>query len=176
MRGCVLILLVFFGGPARSAFAASPDEGGTVVLPPILQATLFRKIFAYNRKLPPIPRILVVYANEFAPMAEELRKQMDKLDFRSETTNLADFSPRVKGVDVVYVLAAATPPVVRAFCLKEQIFSVSPIPSLAERGEVSVGIGLREDHKTEIIVHLGRSRQEGQELTMALLSLSRVVR
>jgi hypothetical protein len=77
---------------------------------------------------------------------------------------------------VVYVLANAVPFAVQQFCVREHAFSISPFPELAERGEISVAIGIKQDRTSEIVVHLNRAKQEGQELSMALLSLARVVR
>jgi hypothetical protein len=156
--------------------ALRPARAESEVLPSALQVALFRKIFGYNKALVPPLKILIVYANDFTAMAEEVQKNFERSAQASEKLSLAEFSRRTAGVTIVYVLANAVPSVVQQFCMREHVFSVSPFPALAERGEVSVAVGIKQDRMSEIVVHLNRAKQEGQELSMALLSLARVIR
>jgi hypothetical protein len=168
---CVLSIAV-----QTSILFCRPSNAETEMMPPALQVALFRKIFPFNNSLSAPFRILIVYATEFAAIADEVQSRFEKLGQPAETTSVANFSQRANGTGVVYVLARASPAAVQAFCVRERAFSVSPIPALAERGEVSVAVGLKEDRKSEIVVHLGRSKSEGQALPMSLLSLARVIR
>jgi len=176
MRVWVFISVFLLGLGAPAKLRASPSDTNAAMLPPLVQVALFHKIFAYDRKLPPRLRVLVVYTEEYATVAEEVAKNLTKLPMNVDKSHLSEFARRSSGANVVYLLTGKTPPSVMEFCQRNQVLSVSPIPALAERGEVSVAIGIREDRKSEIIVHLNRARQEGRELTMGLLALARVIR
>jgi hypothetical protein len=154
----------------------SASIAGNEALPPALQVALFTKIFPYNKSLPSSFKILIVYTSEFAALAEEVQKNFDKAAQAAELCPVAEFSRRSNRASLIYVIANAVPSSVQTFCAREHVFSVSPVAALAERGEVSVAVGLKQDHKSEIIVHLNRSKMEGQELLMPLLSLARVIR
>jgi hypothetical protein len=146
------------------------------MVPPALQVVLFKKIFAYNRSLRPPVKVLILYAEEFVSAAEEVRRMFEQSAEVTEMLPFREFPRRSSGATVAYLLAKSVPLAIREFCVREAVFSVSPIPSLAERGEVSVAIGIKEDHKPEIVVHLPRAKLEGQDLQMPLLSLARVIR
>jgi len=155
---------------------ASLSMAAEDAVPPALQVALFTKILPYNKSLPPSFRILIVYTSEFAASAEEVRKGFDKVAQPADLCPIDQVARRWNKASVVYIMASAVPPVLQALCIREHLFSVSPSAILAERGEVSVAVGLKQDRKAEIIVHLNRSKMEGQELLMPLLSLARVIR
>ncbi len=159
-----------------SVFLSWPSKAQEQTMPAALQVALFRKIFPYDNGLTPPFKILIVYAGDFAAMASEIQKRFEKLDQGSETTSVADFPRKSKGANVVYLLSSAPVAAVRAFCLQQHVLSVSPFPSLAEQGEVSIAVGVKQGGQPEIVVHLARSKSEGQDLQMPLLSLARVIR
>jgi hypothetical protein len=175
-RGRAAVRAVRCLGLAFLLLGTSPSVAANEAVPPALQVALFSKIFPYNKSLPPSFKILIVYTGEFAASAEEVRKGFDKAARTVELCPMAEYLRRSSKASVVYVMANAVPPAMQALCIREHIFSVSPLAALAERGEVSVAVGLKQDGKSEIIVHLNRSKMEGQELLMPLLSLARVIR
>ena len=166
---CVLTLMLIL-------CVSRPGRAESDTLPSALQVALFRKIFGYNKALVAPLKILILYANDFTTMAEEVQKTFNISAQASEKLPLAEFSRHAAGVTIVYVLANAVPSAVQQFCVREHVFSVSPFPALAERGEVSVAVGIKQDRTSEIVVHMNRAKQEGQEMSMALLSLARVIR
>jgi hypothetical protein len=157
-------------------FATTPSRAQAISMAPNVQVLLFKKIFAYNQGVNSSMKVLIVYAREFTGMASDVQKTFQKTNQTAELTSIGDFSQHASGSGVVYVIAPSVPAAVREFCAREHVFSVAPIPALAERGEVSVAIGTREDQKPEIVVNLARSKAEGQTLPMTLLSLARVIR
>jgi hypothetical protein len=170
--GCVLSGVAL----ALSVFLSWPSRAQDQTMPPALQVALFRKIFPYDNRLAPPFKILIVYVNDFAAMASEIQKRFEKLEQAAETASVADFSRKSKGANVVYVLSSTPVAAVKAFCLERHVLSVSPFPSLAEQGEVSIAVGVKQGGQPEIVVHLARSKSEGQDLQMPLLSLARVIR
>ncbi len=167
---CHVVALVFSLG------VPSPGTAGGDVVSPTLQVVLFAKIFAYNKSLVPPLKVVIVFAKEFSTMGEEVQRTFAKSGQPSVLVPIADFVRHPVPGSVIYVLANSVPSVVQELCSREHIFSVSPVSGLAERGEVSVAVGLNEDGKPEIVVHLRRAKLEGQDLLMQLLSLARVIR
>jgi hypothetical protein len=176
LRRLAMICAFAMVAQAPSLLLCWSSQAEIEMMPPALQVALFRKIFPYNNGLSAPFKVLIVYTSEFSALADEVQGRFVKLGQPCESASVADFSSRSNGVRVVYVIARAVPAVVQAFCVREHVFSVSPFPALAERGEVSVAVGLKEDRKSEIIVNLGRVKAEGQSLPMSLLSLARVIR
>jgi hypothetical protein len=167
---CFAVILAFVLCIAR------PGNAESDVVPAVLQVALFNRIFGYDKSLRPPFKMVILYAGEFVDMAGEVQKLFEKASQIVEMLPLREFSRHSSGVSVVYILAKSVPSAVQEFCVREAVLSVSPIPSLAERGEVSLAIGLKEDHKSEIVVHLPRAKLETQNLQMPLLSLARVIR
>jgi len=167
---CLVVLLAF-------AFCiAGPGNAEGDVVPSVLQVALFNRIFRYDNSLRRRLKVLILYTGEFVDMAGEVQKLFEKAAQIVEVLPLREFPQHSSGVSVVYILAQSVPSGVQEFCVREAALSVSPIPSLAERGEVSLAIGLKKDRKSEIVVHLPRAKSETQDLQMPLLSLARVIR
>jgi hypothetical protein len=155
---------------------ARPGNAESDMVPSVLQAALFNRIFRYDKSLRPPLKLLILYTREFVDMAGELQKLFEKTPQTAEILPIGEFSRHSSGVSVVYVLAKSVPSAVQEFCVREAVLSVSPIPSLAEGGEVSVAVGLKEDRKSEIVVHMPRVKSERQDIQMPLLSVARLIR
>jgi hypothetical protein len=155
---------------------ARPVRAESRIVPPALQVALFNKIFQYDTTLRPPFEVLILYAKEFVDMAGDVQAMFEKTGQATRILPVGDFEGRSSQAAVICVLARSLPSAVQDFCVRSHVFSVSPITSLAERGEVSVAIGLKEDRTAELVVHLPRSKSEGQNLQMALLALARVIR
>ena len=57
----------------------------------------------------------------------------------------------------------------------QSILSISGVPELAEKGEVSVALGIEND-KPKIIVNLERAKSEGHQLSADLLKLAKIIK
>jgi hypothetical protein len=154
-----------------------PGFARTEEVPPAdLQAVLLKKIFAYDKSMSESPKILVGYSKEYAKAAEELARALAQNGLNTSSAPVAEMIEKAAGSSAVVILAPAVPDPVRAFCTERGVLSVSSIARLAERGEVSVGIGLKADKKLEIVVHLERLKNEKHSFSSALLGLARVIR
>ncbi len=64
---------------------------------------------------------------------------------------------------------------VKSLCAQNGVLSISGVPSLAEEGNVSIGLGA-ESGKPRIIINLNRVKSENHELSAQLLESSKIVR
>ena len=175
MRGkrvCSAIFLVF-------ALCVSPTMGlmsDQYPVPLALQGIVLSKVFRYDTTLAETEIKVGLVFSESAPTElDELRDSFQAAGVKAFPVSFADLETRAEEVSVVYVFPSTDPEVVRDFCEKHGVLSVSGIPAMAEHGEVSVSLGL-VGGKPEIIVHLPRSRSEGHKLSAHLLRLARVIR
>lgn len=144
-------------------------------LPANVFATMLKKILAYDKAISGPARIAVAYAKEYTDQAQEFSRALEGNGMTPSLVPIADMPGR-QGLSAVLVLAPATPAALRAHCTRERMLSVSPLVALAERGEVSVALGVRADSKPEIVVNLRQLETEGHSFSAALLGLSRVIR
>jgi hypothetical protein len=144
-------------------------------LSPEAFATILKKILAYDKALSGSPRIDLAYEKDYPGQAQELAKALEKIGLSSSLVPLAELSSPQRA-PVVVVLAPAMPARVHDYLARERVLSVSFQVGQAERGEVSVALGLRPDGKPEIVVNLKQLQNEGHSFSSGLLGLSRVIR
>jgi len=142
-----------------------------------LQGALFKKILAYDRTLPADTKVqlLVVYSGEPSGEIGDIVWAFSEVGFASGTTRDVDLPSVIGRAAVVYFAPGVDAGQFESLLVENRVLSISGVPSKVERGEASIGVGLR-DHRPEIIVHLARAKAEGHELSSDLLRLSRVIR
>jgi hypothetical protein len=151
--------------------AASEQD---VPVPPELQAAIFQKVFSYDRSLPSgqDPKVLIAFAPASAPFKDRLLKAFEQVGIRASAVREEEVASHISAVEVLYVATDGTS--FKALCQKNAVLSITGFPSLVEKGEVSVGLGVVAD-KPKILVHLPQLRAEGHELSANLLQLARVI-
>jgi len=155
------------------ALPASAEEAMGV--PAKMQAAIFKKIFAYDKALPPAgASVAVLHGKEFSAAAQEMVKAFQESGVGANAVPLED-AKSADSASVVYVLAHEVPQAVRAGCEKGKRLSLSGFPEPAESGAVSVGLRMRSDGRPEMIVNKKRLAVEGHELPAPLLALARVI-
>lgn len=154
------------------ALAASHAHAATV--PVEIQAALIKKIIQYDPTMANVPsaqlRLLVLDGDSATVSA------LSKTGIPTKAVAMAELASEMKHASVIYLGSSSPSPEVAALCTEHKVLSFSGSPDLADRGDVSVGLGVRGDGKPEIVVNLARLRAEGHSLAASLLSLARVIR
>jgi hypothetical protein len=140
------------------------------------QALLLSKTFRFVKTLPDSPKILILTSENDRSMALALQKSFARLEWSTPIASLNDFASQARGVSVIYILASAVPQDVREYCARNGILSVSGVSGLVDRGEATLGLGVKEDMRPKIIVNMKRAQVEGQVFSSALLRLATVIR
>lgn len=144
----------------------------TTVIPSTLQAMLFKKIFDYDKSLQGkgTVNVLVVY-NESSTIAKDrMIAAFKAVGIGATGARVGEASTVISAAHVVYVTAGVTS--MRELCSKHKVLSISGDGTLADSGEVSVGLGM-SDGKPKIIVNAGQLKAEGQELSADLLKMAK---
>ncbi len=141
------------------------------------QGALFKKVLAYDRTLAGDEHVelLVVYAGEPTGAIGDIVWAFQEAGFVSSTTRDTDLPDAIERVSVVYFAPGVDVSRSSALCAEKGVLTISGVPERAEKGDVAIGIGVRDD-RPEIVVHLGRLEAEGHEFSSELLRLSRVIR
>jgi hypothetical protein len=143
-----------------------------------VQAAILKKVLAYDRALSTRRNVkfLLVGAEANPGVADELSDAFKEMGIPADRARSDELTRKVDDATVVYMMTVIGANAVKRTCRERSVLSVSGFPGFAERGDVSVAIGLREDGKPQIIVNVGQLKSEGHELSAELLSLSRIVR
>jgi hypothetical protein len=143
-------------------------------VPPEMQASLFKKIFAYDKKLSTLGeyKIIVVYADASASSKDELIKAFQGIGISARALKADQLIGNLGDTSAIYIAAGAVS--ASSICQKSQILSITGIPSLVESGNVAIGLGIAEG-KPKILVHLGKLKAEGHEVSSKLLQLAKVI-
>jgi YfiR/HmsC-like len=146
-------------------------------VPPTLQATLFKKIFAYDPALqaPGGVRVVVVYTGASTAVVSQVVAAFSELGIPATAVDVRDAETALASATVLYLAEGNGMQAVLAKAAARKLLSISGIASLAERGEVAVGLGKSSSGRPEIVVHRGRLKREGHELSANLLRLARVI-
>lgn len=144
---------------------------------PDVQASLFKRIFDYDRTLKSSAeaRVLVLHDGVRFQTAEEVVRAFRAIGIQSASVPMANLASMADQGNVVYLTPEAEVSAVAGLCAEKRMLTVSGLPALAEKGEVAIGIGGKDD-APEILVNLGRVKIEQHELSSELLSLARVIR
>ena len=143
-------------------------------VPPELQAAIFQKVFSYDRSLSPDtpPRVVIAFSSNSAKLKDRLIKAFRDVGITA-SAQLDDEIKSVSGINVLYVATEGKS--FKQLCRQSSVLSITGFPSLVEKGEVAVGLGVSEDNKPKIVVHRKQLKAEGHDLAANLLSLARLV-
>jgi hypothetical protein len=142
-----------------------------------VQATMFKKIFSYDRALNSSGDIAVILvgSKEEKDTATELVKAFDDVGIFAAFINTGVIDGDLRPNTVVYIMAGADNDQVKQFCTDNGVLSISGLTTLAKEGHASVSIG-EGSQRPQIIVNMNRLLEEGHELSADLLKLARVIR
>jgi len=143
-------------------------------VPAEMQASLFKKIFAYDKKLSLEAEIKVVvaFADSSAGMKDEIVKAFQGAGISAKALKMDQLPGNLGDVSAIYLTSGSGP--VKSVCQKSQILSITGIPSLVESGAAAIGLGISES-KPKIVIHLGELKAEGHEVSAKLLQLAKVI-
>jgi len=142
-------------------------------LPAKLQAALFRKILAYDRKLADRTARVAVLAGGDDGAAEQMAAALRQVGLEAVKVKPAELEK--PGFDALYQMPGASGAKVSALCQRLGLLSLAGEAAPADAGSVSVGLGTRDDGRPEIVIHLARVKQEGHDFSAELLRLARVI-
>jgi hypothetical protein len=146
----------------------------SVALPINLQVALFKKIIQYDtffqgRNLGDIGVLIL-------DGSDELTRTFVQGGLAAKRVSARELPQEIGSASVVYVPSGVDPGAVTRLCPEHSVLSLAARAELAERGEVSIGAGVRPDGKPKIVVNLTRLKAEGHSLPAGVLSLASVVR
>ncbi len=145
-------------------------------MPPKLQAVLFRKVFVYNRAFQGKYRVLIVRPDKDASTSDEVEQSFRAVGVPVTSVKASELASQTVDGTVILYLFPQTVGVARELAERNKTLSISGIPTLAERGDVAVAVGLSEDGRPRIIVNLPRAKREGQQFSSDLLEMARTIR
>ena len=142
-------------------------------VPPELQVAIFKKVFNYDKTIPGgAVKMLVAFTDASAGIKDQVVKAFKDSGVSVTTAKADQLSGALEGVNVVYMTPGVSG--VKQVCQKNGILSITGVPSLVESGEASVGLSVM-DNKPKIVVHLGRLKAEGHDLSANLLQLAKII-
>lgn len=153
---------------ARTAYS---DE---MPVPPEMQASLFKKIFGYDKKLSALSefKIIVAYSEASAGMKDEVVKAFQGVGITAKALKADQLAGNLGDASAIYITAGAI--AAESVCQKNQILSITGIPLLVENGSAAIGLAVVES-KPKILVHMGKLKAEGHEVSAKLLQLAKVI-
>jgi hypothetical protein len=151
----------------------SPCLAQDMPVPPELQVAIFKKVFNYDKSIPGgAPKMLVAFADSSAAVKDQVVKAFKDAGVAVTAAKMDQLTGALEGVNVLYLAPGTTG--VKQICQKNSILSITGVPSLVESGEASVGLAV-VDSKPKIVVHLGRLKAEGHDMSANLLQLAKII-
>jgi hypothetical protein len=148
---------------------------GDDALPAKMQAALFKKILAYDRKLADRPARVGVFSGSDEDAAAEMVDAFRQVGLQAAKVKAADLDRPAPAFDVLYQMPGSATGRLGGACVRLSLLSLAGEAAPADAGSVSVGLGTRDDGRPEIVIHLARVKQEGHEFPAELLRLARIV-
>ncbi len=143
-------------------------------MPLSLQVVVYRKIFRFDRALPPSAiRITVVYAGPDRNRASAVMEAFKATGISADLSLTSELGPQLSSV--LYVLPGVDIAAVRKFCSAHRALSIGPQPGMVRQGAVSLALEAGAGGHVEIWVNLSRLKDEQHELDSGLLQLTKVV-
>ena len=140
-------------------------------VPVNLQVALFKKIFNYNKTLESKGvKLAIVYTD--AGIKDEVVEGFKQFGMFPVPVSVNDLEKVITNYTVIYVTPGCGS--LNYITDKYKVFSVSGAPSLAEKGEVSLAIGI-ESGKPRILLNKKKVESEGQELSPELLKIAKIL-
>jgi len=140
-------------------------------VPVNLQGALFKKIFNFNKTLLSNGiKLAVVFGD--AGIKDEVIEAFKQFGFFPSSVSINDIEKEIKNYTVVYITPGCRS--LKSLSDKNKVFTISGLPSLAEKGEVSIAIGV-ESGRPKILINKKKAEAEGQELAPDLLKISKIL-
>jgi hypothetical protein len=162
-----LLLALLAARPARAAEA----------LPPQVQASLFKRIFAYDPLLRGNPglKVLVLHGRLTAERAVELVAAFEAEGVAAAHGELDAAPEGLDGRTVLYVLPDVPAAPLAELARGKRLLTLAGEPEAVTLGRVAVGLRRAATGQPEILVHLRKLAADGHELSARLLKLSTVL-
>ncbi len=170
-------------------FSIFPVVAEEMPVPPKLQTVLFLKILSYDRVIKSDIKIGVLYSsntksisvkNEIVSSFKSLSEQkIGDVHFSVTEVSLGELSSlRSKDISVLYITPEnkSNMEMITKAARSAGIMTITGVPSYVEDSFISVGIGVKENKKPEIIVNLSSSKAEGRDFSAQLLKLAKVIK
>ncbi|MDX1631718.1 MAG: hypothetical protein R3234_07645 [Thermoanaerobaculia bacterium] len=145
-------------------------------VPVQVQAAVIKKVFGYDDELRRPLRLMIVHDGSSEEAADRIASAFAALEIEAQILHPEAAADSLEGVSSVYFLPGAATDELRVLCVEERILTTTGDVELTEEGRVALAVGLTDDGKPEIVIHLPRLEREGHELPARLLSLARVIR
>ncbi len=143
----------------------------TMPVPINLQCALFKKIFSYNKTLQTKGiKLAILYTD--SSIKDEVVESFKQFGLFPTLVNNNDIGNVINNFTVIYITPGCGS--IKALTDKHQVFSISGLPSLAEKSEASVAIGI-ESGKPKILINKKKVESEGQELSPDLLKIAKIL-
>lgn len=158
------------------ALAAAVPAAVHAAVPPAGQATMFDKVFGFDRALDRSSlQVLIVRHEASAAALAAVEQAFRAAGLRAELVPPAAVSARLAPGVVVYLTPDTASPALLAEMAEKKVLSISGDPALVESGRAAVAL---EDAggRQQIVVNLDRVAAEGHDFTAQMLKVSRVVR
>jgi hypothetical protein len=143
-------------------------------VPADMQASLFKKIFAYDKKLSSVAdvKVVVAFIDSSAGLKDEIVKAFQGAGISVKALKADQVVGNLVDISAIYITAGAN--LLRPVCQNSQILSITGMPSLVENGSVAIGLGVAEG-KPKILIHLGELKAVGHEVSAKLLQLAKII-
>jgi hypothetical protein len=160
-----------------AALMAPPRARADEALPAHVQASVFKRIFAYDPVLREAPRIkvLVLHGRLSAARASEIAAAFEHAGISAAESEVEVPSAILDGATVLYALPDVPTGPLSELALRRRFLTLSGDAEACEKGRVAVALRRRPSGQPEILVHLPRLAAEGHELSARLLKLATVL-
>jgi hypothetical protein len=150
---------------------------GRDALPPRVQASLFKRIFAYDPVLHAKPRlsVVVLHGRLTAAQAGEVAEAFEAEGFAVAQCEIDHVPAALDEATVLYALPDVPAHALGELARSRRLLTVSGDGDAVQRGDVSVALRRSATGQPEIVVHRPRLASEGHELSARLLKLATVV-
>jgi hypothetical protein len=161
---------------AVALLAAAPARAGEA-LPPHVQASVFKRIFAYDPALRASPRVkvLVLHGRLSVVRALEMAAAFEEEGVAAGRSDIEAAPAVLDEGTVLYVLPDVPAGALAELTRGRRLLTLSGDAEAVERGRVAVGLRRQPGGQPEILVHLPRLIADGHELSARLLKLATVL-
>jgi hypothetical protein len=141
-------------------------------VPAKVQAVLFKKVLTFDKGLAGKDlKVLVVPGDD--GQAGDVIGAFKAAGFDASGGGAGDIGS-ASDTTVIYVMPSA-PGAVNEAAAGKHLLTITGDPSKVEGGSCSIGLGLKDDGKPQILINVKRSKQEGREFSLDLLKLAKLI-
>jgi hypothetical protein len=151
--------------------------GAGEALPPRVEASVFKRIFAYDPVLRAKPRVkvLVLHGRLSAARASEIAAAFEAEGLAAARGELDVPPSSLDDATVLYALPDVPAEPLAELARAQRLLTIAGDAEAAERGRVAVALRRRPGGQPGIVVHLPRLAADGHELSAHLLKLATVL-